>query len=78
MWKEGEAGDNRPPRTRSGAQSPGDGETDAVGPGPWEREAPGWLCCPGQRAFPLTLPPWDSLGGGTWGCPGLAWRRHSK
>lgn len=56
MWKEGEAGDGRPPRTRSGAQSPGDGETDAVGPGPWGHEASGWLCCPGQSAVPPRLP----------------------
>lgn len=53
MWKEGEAGDGRPPRTRSGAQSPGDGETDAVGPGPWGHEASGRLCRPGQSADPL-------------------------
>lgn len=21
---------------------------------------------------------WDSMGGGTWGCPGLAWRQRSQ
>lgn len=63
MWKEGEAGDGRPPRTRSGAQSPGDGETDAVGPGPWGHEASGRLCRPGQSADPAgpEAPLWTRL-----------------
>lgn len=62
MWKDREAGDDRPPRTRSGAQSPGDGETDSVGPGPWECEASGRLCRLGQRAVPPTPPAWRHPG----------------
>lgn len=46
MWKEG--GWGRPATENSGAQSPGDGETDAVGPGPGAMKHPGRLCRPGQ------------------------------
>lgn len=70
MWKDREAGDDRPPRTRSGAQSPGDGETDAVGPGPWECEASGRLCRLGQRAVPPTPPAWRHRSGQGLDCAG--------
>ena len=70
MWKDREAGDDRPPRTRSGAQSPGDGETDSVGPGPWECEASGRLCRLGQRAVPPTPPAWRHRSGQGLDCAG--------
>lgn len=73
MWKEGEAGDGRPPRTRRGAQSPGDGETDAVGPGPWGREASGRLCLPGQTAGAALDKACTVLGDGV-GAGAPAWR----